>query len=60
MEWILNNSGHLLLEIDQRFDDPVTPKVTSRLNEDGIFETPVLQDMYPFLDRKEYNELMLW
>lgn len=60
VEWILNNSGHLLLEIDQRFDDPVTPKVTSRLNEDGIFETPVLQDMYPFLDRKEYNELMLW
>lgn len=60
VEWILNNSGHLLLEIDQRFDDPVTPKVASRLNEDGVFETPVLQDMYPFLDRKEYNELMLW
>lgn len=60
MKWILNNSGQLLLEIDQRLDDPVTPKVTSRLNENGSFETPVLQDMYPFIDREEYNKLMLW
>lgn len=60
IDWILDNSGHLLLEINQRLDDPVTPKVTSRLNEDGTFETPKLQDMHPFIDREEYNKLMLW
>ena len=57
---IFNEPGHLLLEIEQRLDDPVIPKVTSRLKEDGTFETPVLQDMYPFIDRDEYEELMLW
>lgn len=60
IDWLLNHSGHLLLEIDQRLDDPVTPKVTSRLKDDGTFETPKLQDMYPFIDREEYNKLMLW
>ena len=60
LDWIFNNSGHLFLEIEQRLDDPVTPKVTSRLKDDGTFETPVLQDMYPFIDEEEYNELMFW
>ncbi len=60
LQWIFNEPGHLLLEIEQRLDDPVIPKVTSRLKEDGTFETPVLQDMYPFIDRDEYEELMLW
>lgn len=58
LDWIFNHTGHLLLEIEQRLDDPVIPKVTSRLKEDGTFETPVLQDMYPFIDRKEYDDLM--
>lgn len=60
LKWILNTPGHLILEIEQRLDDPVIPKVTSRLKEDGTFETPVLQDMYPFITREEYQDLMLW
>ena len=36
-----------LLEIEQRFDDPVTPKLMSRLDENGKMQTPALQDMYP-------------
>ena len=60
LEWVFNTKGQLLLEIEQRLDDPVTPKVTSRLKEDGTFETPVLQDMAPFIDREEYDSLMLW
>ena len=39
--------------------DPVTPKVMSRLDENGKMLTPALQDMYPFLPEKEYEELMI-
>lgn len=60
LDWIFNEEGSLFLEIEQRLDDPVLPKVTSRLKPDGTFETPVLQDMYPFIDKEEYDKLMLW
>lgn len=60
LEWLVNNSGHLFLEVEQRLDDPVTPKVMSRMKEDGTFETPVLQDMAPFIEKSEYESLMLW
>lgn len=60
LSWLFKSDCNCFLEIQQRLDDPVTPKVMSRLKEDGTFETPVLQDMYPFIDRDEYKELMLW
>lgn len=53
-------SGPVLLEIDQRLDDPVSPKVKSRLNEDGSFSTPALEDMHPFISKEEHDSLMLW
>lgn len=58
LEWIFSNTGHLLLEIDQRLDDPVVPKVISKLNSNGEFEKTRLEDMYPFIDREEINKLM--
>lgn len=60
LQWFFNNDGNLFLEIMQRLDDPVTPKVMSRILQDGSFSTPALQDMYPFLDEEEYNSFMLW
>lgn len=55
----LTTSKHrILLELKQAFDDPVTPKVMSRIDEKGIMHTPALQDMYPFLNRVEYEEFM--
>ena len=64
LEKILKNffimEGNILLEIEQRFDDPVIPKVMSRMNEDGTLSTPALEDMYPFIDKDEYQSLMLW
>lgn len=60
LEWLFNTSGLLLLEVDQRLDDPVSPKVMSRIREDGTFATPALHDMYPFLSEEELNNLMLW
>ena len=50
----------VLLEVMQRFDDPITPKVMSRMNEDGSFSTPALDDMAPFISQEEHDKLMLW
>lgn len=50
----------VLLEVMQRLDDPVTPKVMSRMNEDGTFSTPSLEDMAPFISKEEHDKLMLW
>lgn len=55
---LMNSKDRVLLEVLQAFDDPVTPKVMSRLDENGNMQTPVLHDMYPFLDAKEMKELM--
>ena len=59
VQWLVNSKRRVLLEIEQRFDDPVTPKVMSRLDENGKMLTPALQDMYPFLPEEEYRELMI-
>lgn len=59
VRWLTNNKSRCLLEIEQRFDDPVTPKVMSRLDENGKMLTPALQDMYPFLEKEEYVKLMI-
>lgn len=59
VRWLTREDHRCLLEIEQRFDDPVTPKVMSRLDEDGKMLTPALQDMYPFLSEEEYKELMI-
>ena len=57
---MLNSEKRVLLEVLQAFDDPVTPKVMSRLDENGRMQTPALHDMYPFLEEAELKKLMLW
>lgn len=52
--------GNVLLEVEQRLDDPITPKVMSRMREDGTFEAPSLEDMAPFISMEEYKRLMFW
>lgn len=59
VHWLTDNKGRCLLEIEQRFDDPVIPKVMSRLDENGKMLTPALQDMYPFIEQEEYKKLMI-
>lgn len=59
VRWLIGNGNRCLLEIEQKFDDPVTPKVMSRLDENGKMLTPALQDMYPFLAKEDYQELMI-
>lgn len=59
VQWLVNSKKRCLLEIEQKFDDPVTPKVMARLDESGKMLTPALQDMYPFLPEDDYRELMI-
>lgn len=56
---LVHSPKRVLLEIEQKFDDPVTPKVMSRLDKDGRMLTPALQDMYPFLPEDDYKKLMI-
>lgn len=58
LEWLFSTDGMAMLEVQQRFDDPVSPKVMSRLNPDGSFSTPALHDMAPFLDKADLESLM--
>ena len=48
----------MLLEVEQLYDNPVIPKVMSRLDENGKMLTPALQDMAPFLSEEEMDNLM--
>lgn len=59
VQWLTDNNNRCLLEIEQKFDDPVVPKVMSRLDENGKMLTPALQDMYPFVEQEEYEKLMI-
>jgi acetolactate synthase-1/2/3 large subunit len=58
IQWLFNTPGNLILEIEQRLDDPVIPKVMSRVDMNGNFVTPALEDMYPFISKEEHDELM--
>ena len=59
LEWLFSCKNQAILEVDQKYDDPVTPKIMSRIDENGNFVTPELHDMYPFLEKEELNSLMI-
>lgn len=58
LEQFMQSDKRVLLEVFQAFDDPVTPKVMSRLDENGNMLTPALHDMYPFLEKSELDNIM--
>ena len=55
---IFSSEKRVLLEVEQMFDNPVTPKLMSRLDENGKMLTPELHDMTPFLSKEELDSLM--
>lgn len=55
---LINKNNRVLLEVLQQFDDPVTPKVMSRIDKDGRMLTPALHDMAPFLSQYDIDKLM--
>lgn len=56
----LAHPGSVFMEVLQQIDNPLVPKVMSRINDDGSFATPALHDMAPFLSQEEIKSLMLW
>lgn len=59
LKQFFEKEGRVLLEIEERFDDPVTPKLSSRMNDDGSFTTPSLEDMAPFISKEEHDKWMI-
>lgn len=59
LESLFSTNERVFLEVKQQIDNPLIPKVMSRMRDDGSFETPALHDMAPFLSKEELNELMI-
>ncbi len=58
LKWLFSEKGNLFLEVKQEIGNTVTPRVMSRMNDDGSFLTPALNDMAPFLAKEEVENLM--
>ena len=59
IKWLFEKSGSVLLEVCQKLDDPILPKVLSRLNDKGEFFTPGLHEMFPVISDELMGELLL-
>jgi acetolactate synthase-1/2/3 large subunit len=55
----LNSDGPFICEVLIDPDEQVGPKVKSALNSDGKMVSKPLEDLAPFLDRKEFLENMM-
>ena len=53
---VLNEKGPVLCEVITAPDYIFTPKLSARKLDDGTMISPSLEDMYPFLDRAEFNK----
>lgn len=59
IKWLMTQKSGCILEVCQKLEDVVYPRLMSRMREDGTFVDPELHDMYPFLSDEEMKELML-
>lgn len=53
----MNRSGPLLIEMLVDKTQNFAPRIKSKLNDQGKFETPELDDMYPFLGETEIQNI---
>lgn len=56
---VLKEKEPVLCEIMVNADYTFSPKLSSRKLEDGTMVSPSLEDMFPFLDRDEYEKNMI-
>lgn len=56
---VLNKNSAILCEVMVEEEYAFLPKLSSKKLPDGTMISPSLEDMYPFLDRKEFEENML-
>lgn len=55
---VLQRPGPVICEVIVQVEEPRIPRVMTRINEQGKPETGALEDLYPFLDRDEFNAQM--
>ena len=60
LEWLKAQKESCILEIKQQLDDPVVPKLMSKLDENGQMTSPKLHDMYPFVSEEDMKWIMKW
>ena len=53
---VLNSSDAIICEVMVEKEYGFAPKLSARKLDDGTMVSPSLEDMYPFLDRKEFEE----
>ena len=56
---VLAEPGPFVCEIIMPENQPLIPKLSSAKRPDGTFVSRPLEDLYPFLDRDEFNENMI-
>lgn len=56
---VLNAEGPVICEVVVKSDYGFSPKLSSRELEDGTIVSPSLEDMFPFLDRIEFEKNMI-
>lgn len=56
MEQMLAMEGPVLCEVVVDPGQPFSPKLSSRVMPDGSIISPPIDDMFPFLDREEYEQ----
>ena len=59
LEWLKAEKTPCILEIKQQLDDPVLPKLMSRIDENGQMNSPALHDLYPFVPEEDMKWLMM-
>ena len=55
---VLDYDGPVICDVIVPREQEIIPTVASRVNDDGSMSSRPLEDMYPFLDRKEYKKNM--
>ena len=56
---VLDTEGPVICEVLLRYEHVTAPKLSSYQKKDGSFVSRPLEDLAPFLDRKEFQENML-
>ncbi|GAJ05033.1 unnamed protein product, partial [marine sediment metagenome] len=56
---VVGHEGPIVCEIIMDPNQPQIPKVISRKRPDGKFRSTPIEDMYPYLNRKEFKENMI-
>jgi acetolactate synthase-1/2/3 large subunit len=56
---VLESPGPVVCEVLVEPDQPIGPRVTSRIGVNGKMVSSPLEDLYPFLDREELRANML-